>query len=255
MVVYLDLVMLLNFLVDGLLLLATNRLAGYPPGWKRVAWAAALGGIYAGICMLPQGGILGGTFFRVAVLAAMAVIAFGWNRSALRRGTVFVLLSMALGGMAQGLDGHGVFTLLLAAGAVVVLCYFGLKNPIGAQQYRSVELVWKGKCVCLTALVDTGNTLRDPITGAAVLVAGVDAAQKLGIARAYIEDPIAGLASGELNGARLIPYRAVGRANGMLLGVRCEKVRLNGRLISPLVAFAPEIIGKMDGYQALAGGI
>lgn len=255
MVVYLDLVMLLNFLVDGLLLLATNRLAGYPPGWKRVAWAAALGGIYAGICMLPQGGILGGTFFRVAVLAAMAVIAFGWNRSALRRGTVFVLLSLALGGIAQGLNERGFFSLVLAAGGVATLCHFGLKNPIGAQQYQPVELIWKGRKILLTALVDTGNTLRDPITGAAVLVAGSDVAQRMGIRRGYVEDPIAGLASAELPGARLIPYRAVGCARGMLLGVRCEMVRLNGQRISPLVAFAPEVVGKMDVYQVLAGGI
>lgn len=255
MVVYLDLVMLLNFLVDGLLLLATNRLAGYPPGWKRVALAAALGSVYAGICMLPRCSFLGGIFFRIVVLAGMAVAAFGWNRSALRRGVVFVLLSMALGGIAQGLNRHGFFALVLAAGGVAALCRFGLKYPVGAQQYQPVELVWKGRRICLTALVDTGNTLRDPVTGATVLVAGADVAQKLGIPHGYVEDPITGLASAQLPGARLIPYRAVGCARGMLLGVRCEAVRLNGQQISPLVAFAPEVIGKMDAYQVLAGGI
>ena len=48
MVLYVDLVVLLNFLVDLLLILGTNRLAGYPPGLKRAVPAALLGGAYAG---------------------------------------------------------------------------------------------------------------------------------------------------------------------------------------------------------------
>ena len=255
MTVYLDLVMLLNFLVDGLLLLGTNRLTGYPPGWKRAAWAAALGSVYAGICMLPQLSFLGGVFFRIVSLGGMAVIAFGCNRSALRRGMVFVLLSMALGGMVQGIDHCGFVSLILAAGAITALCHFGLGSPVGAQQYQPVELIWKGKKLKLTALIDTGNTLRDPVTGASVLVAGADVAQKLGISSRFIEDPVAALVSGDFPGARLIPYRAVGCTNGMLLGVRCEQVKLNGQAVSKLVAFAPEYVGKAEAYQVLAGGV
>lgn len=253
MTVYLDLVVLLNFLVDGLLLLAANRLTGHPPQWKRSSLAAALGGIYAGACMLPQFRFLGGLFYRVLSLAAMAVIAFGWNASALRRGTVFVLLCMALGGIAQGLEGRGFASLVLAAGVLAVLCHWGIRTPIGAQQFQPVELIWKGRKLRLTALVDTGNTLRDPITGASVLVAGVDVAQKLGIPRSIIEDPISGFT--ELSGARLIPYRAVGCPQGMLLAIRCEQVILNGQRISPIVAFAPERLGMADQYQVLAGGV
>ena len=59
MAVYLDLVVLLNFLVDALLLMGANRLTGHPPGWKRVALAAAIGGVYAGVCMLPECRFLG----------------------------------------------------------------------------------------------------------------------------------------------------------------------------------------------------
>ena len=51
--IYLDLAVLLNFLVDGLLLLGTNRLAGHPPQWRRCALAAAVGAIYGGVCLLP----------------------------------------------------------------------------------------------------------------------------------------------------------------------------------------------------------
>ena len=36
--------------------------------------------------------------------------------------------------------------------------------------------------------------------------------------------------------------------------IRMEQVRLGGQTISPMVAFAPEEIGRNEGYQALAGG-
>lgn len=254
MTVYLDLVILLNFLVDGLLLMGANRLTGYPAGWRRCALAAVLGSLYAGVCMLPEYRFLANTLWRIVSLAAMAGIAFGWNVSALRRGTIFVLLSMALGGMATGIGRGDFASLVLAAAGVLLLCAVGIRSPLGIDKYQPVEMHWKGQKLKLTALVDTGNTLTDPITGASVLVVGVDVGRKLGISREMIHDPIGALATGEIPGARLIPYRAVGKPGGMLLALRLEQVRLGGRTISPMVAFAPEEIGVHDGYQALAGG-
>ena len=254
MTVYLDLVVLLNFLVDGLLLMGANRLTGYPAGWRRCALAAGLGSLYAALCLLPGYRFLGNTLWRMVCLTAMAGIAFGWNWSALRRGTIFVLLSMALGGMAMGIGKGNAVSLILAAAGVLLLCTLGVRSPLGIDKYQPVELCWKEQKINLTAFVDTGNTLTDPITGASVLVVGVDVGRKLGITREMIHDPINALATGALPGARLIPYRAVGKPGGMLLALRFDRVLLGKKEISPMVAFAPEEIGSTDGYQALAGG-
>ena len=255
MVVYLDLVMLLNFLVDCLLLMGTNRLTGYPPGWKRCVLAGVYGGVYAGVCMLPGGRFLGNLLWRMVSLGVMAVIAYGWNLSALRRGTIFLLLSMALGGMVMGIGRGDFLSLLLASAGVALLCCIGVKSPLGLEKYQRVQLKWQGATLCITALVDTGNTLRDPITGECVLVAGLDVGRRLGISREMIRDPITSLGKASLPGARLIPYRAVGKPGGMLLMIRLDEVRLADRVISPMVAFAPEELGGNNGYQALAGGI
>ena len=254
MTVYLDVMVLLNFLVDGMLLMGANRLSGYPAGWRRCALAALLGGAYVGVCALPDFYFMSNTMWRLVVLGVMSVIAYGWNLSALRRGTVFVLLTMALGGMAIGLGDGSFVTLLLAAGGVALLCILGIRSPLGIAKYQPVELCWHGKKLKLTALVDTGNTLRDPITGGSVLVVGMDVGSRLGISRELICDPVTALGQQACPGARLIPYRAVGKPGGMLLMLRFDQVRLNGRTISPMVAFAPEEIGRTDGYQALAGG-
>ncbi|MBE6947217.1 MAG: hypothetical protein E7454_03065 [Ruminococcaceae bacterium] len=255
MTVYFEMVVLLNFLVDWLLLMGTNRLSGYPASAKRTALGAVLGGVYAGVCILPGCHFLGGLLWRLMSLAGMTGIAYGWNRSALRKGAVFVLLSMALGGIAMGFGKGNVVTLLLSAAGVALLCATGLRAPIIGMKYLPVELLWKGKRLKLTALVDTGNTLRDPISGGSVLVVGTDVGRQLGISREIINDPVAALAAKQIQGARLIPYRAVGKPGGMLLMMRFEEVKLNGQIISPMVAFAPEEIGKKDGYQALAGGV
>ena len=254
MVVYLDMVVLLNFLVDGLLLVGANRLCGYPNSYRRCALAALLGGGYGGLCMLPAFQFMGSTLWRILMLGVMSVIAYGWCLSAVRRGTVFVLLSMALGGMAMGLGNGNMVSLLMAAAGLLFLCVLGIRIPLGGRKFQPVELSLQGKKMRLTALIDTGNTLRDPVTGGSVLVVGMDVGDQLGISRELMRDPVTALLRNPLPGARLIPYRAVGTSGGMLLLLRFDEVRLNGHVISPMVAFSPEEIGKAEGYQALAGG-
>lgn len=251
--VYLDLVMLLNFLVDLLLLIGTNCLSGYPVMRWRCTAAAALGGVYGGVCLVPGFVFLGDTLWRLVFLGLMAVIAFGWNRSALRRGMLFVFLSMALGGIALGLGNGGAWSLIGAAACVALMCGIGFRGKAGAQRFATVELVLGGKRRRLIALHDTGNTLKDPVTGRQVLVVGEEVAQELlGLTPQQLREPIQTVA--QMPGLRLIPYRAVGQPVGMLLAVKPDEVRMDGNKRDVIVAFAPQKLG-FDGYEALAGGI
>ncbi len=255
MKVYMDLVVLLNFLVDYLLLLGTNRLSGYPSAGKKPLLAAALGGLYAGACMLPGFAFLAGTFWRLASLGLMSVIAFGWDRDALRRGVLFTFLSMALGGVALGLGSGGFWSLVLAAALVSLMCLLGFRGRAGEASYVPIRITHNGKTASLTALVDTGNTLRDPVTGRGVLVVDADVAQKLLLlSQEQLAHPVETLAAGCCPGLRLIPYRAVGQPSGMLLGLRADSLLIDGKESEHMVAFAPQKIGQGKPYQALAGG-
>lgn len=256
MLVYLDLVMLLNFLVDFLLLLGTNRLSGFPHAPWRTAAAAALGGIYGGACLLPGFRFLGGTLWRVVSLGLMGVIAFGFEWSALRRCALFALLSMALGGIALGLGSGGFSALVLSATAVSVMCLVGFRGRVGAREYVPVEMGFGEKRTKLLALRDTGNTLTDPVTGQSVLVVGPEAAYTLlGITKEQLRNPVETLAAGIIPGLRLIPYRSVGQPGGMLLALRLGAVRIGNWQGSTLVAFAPEGLDREGTYQALTGGV
>lgn len=251
--VYLDLVFLLNLLVDLCLLLGANALAGYPLLVKRCVGAAVLGGVYGAACLLSPFRFLCGTVWRVVFLGLMSVIAYGLDRSALRRGILFALLSMALGGIALGLGSGGLPALIASAAALALLCAVGFHGKAGARRYVSVELQYRDRIRRITALVDTGNTLRDPVTGRPVLVVGPETAWELaGLTAQQLVDPLDTMT--RVPGLRLIPYRAVGQPSGMLLGMRMDSVKLDGKPQELIVAFAPEL-ARRDGFEALAGGI
>lgn len=256
MEIYLDLVILLNFLVDFLLLLGTNRLSGFPGAPLRCAFGAALGALYSGACLLPGFSFLGNLLWRTVSLVFVAVLAFGCDISAVKRGGVFLILSMAMGGIALSIGRNDFPALILAALLCYGLCRVAFGRRIGGRTYTPVILTYGGRTLSLTALEDSGNTLTDPITGEQVLVISGAAAQELtGLTRQQLASPLETLAKRPLPGLRLIPYHAVGCSGGLLLGLRFANVVIGGRTTSAIVAFAPEGLGNGEMYQALTGGV
>lgn len=253
MQIYLDVVILLNFLVDFLLLMGADRLCGSTLRLKRAIPAAALGGAYGGVCLLPDFLFLGSLLWRIVCLALMAAIAFGISLGALRRGMVFLLLSMALGGIALGLGNGGFWSLTASAAGVFLLCAIGFRGRLDPQVFVPVELTYGEKHLHLTALQDTGNTLCDPVTGNPVLVVGAEIGEKLlGLSPQQMKDPVSSVKA--VPGLRLIPYHTVGQSGTMLLAIRLPTVRIGTYQGSYLVAFAPEKLDREGVYQALTGG-
>lgn len=252
MTVYVDGVFLLNFLVDFLLLSAASRLCGFPTKPIRVALGALLGGLYAACCLIPGFYFLGNTLWRTVSLGLMSVIAYGVSKSAMRQGLVFAFLSMALGGVVMGMGKGGFWGIVCGAVTVCLLCFVGFRGRIGGTSYVPVELHYGDKILHITALQDTGNTLRDPITGRAVLVVGADTAlELLGLTRSQLQNPVGSL--GALPGLRLVPYHSIGASN-FLLAMKLKNVKIGTWQGSTLVAFAPEGLSKEGAYQALTGG-
>lgn len=256
MAIYLDLVVLLNFAVDLLLLVAADRLTGYPIRPLQTAAAALFGAAYAAACILPGMAFLANLFWRTISLAAMGIIAFGTDRSCVCRIGLFLLLTMALGGVASVMERCRFSDLLLTAAGIFGVCLLMALGKPFSRQYVTVQLRKEDRVRTLLALRDTGNMLTDPITGNAVLIVGADIAKEmLNVTQDQLQDPICTVASGAVPGARLIPYRAVGQPNGMLLAVCMDEVRIDSKPAGRIVAFAPERIGNGEGYQALTGGI
>ena len=253
MVIYADGVMLMNFLVDALLLMGTNRLTGRPVMAVRASAGAALGSIYSGACLLPGFHFLGGFLWRMLSLAAMTGIAFGWDRSSIKRCLFFVLLSMALGGIAIGLGKGSLWIVLLSAVGLYLFCVICSgqvkKRRFSRMELRYGERVWK-----VTALVDTGNLLTDPLTGQSVTVVGGRIAREmLGLSEDALANPVGILEKGDHPGLRLIPYRSLEQRCGLLAALPMDEVRIDGKTAGRLVAFSPELRGQ-EGFEALTGG-
>ena len=111
------------------------------------------------------------------------------------------------------------------------------------------------------ALLDTGNTLSDPISGRPVLVAQRDCVAPLlpaGLLPEGVYDPagfLAGLADESWRSRfRLLPYRAVGVAGGLLLALRVDEAQVGGRSRgASLVALSPSPVSDGGAYTALVG--
>jgi len=282
-VIYVDTLFLLNAIVDYLLLLAAARLAGEPLRRVRFALGAALGGLYAVAIFLPGLGFLAHPLCRLASAALMMLVSYGGSRRLLRQGLLFVALTCAFGGgvVAIGLLGgtglslgNGVFysaldlkVVLLSAAVcygVITLVFQRLARHSAAEgELVDITLRLGERAVKLTALVDTGNTLTDPISGRPVAVAEGERARPLFPAehrpgRGDLQDPTAGLTrlgTGSWRGRfRLLPYRSVGVERGLLLAVRVDSLELSGQGRGPaLVALSPTPVSDGGGYQVLVG--
>ena len=179
-VVYLDSVFLFNALLDYLLFLSTARLAGIPLRRRRYLLCGVLGGLYAAAVFLPGGGFLTETLVKAGVGLLLALIAFGRETHFLRLTLLTVAIACALAGtvLALGLlagqhipNARGIFytnvngkTLLLSASGVYLLLTV-IFRAAAAHGIRGeclpVTVCLLGQTVALTALLDTGNSLRD----------------------------------------------------------------------------------------------
>ena len=255
MEIYLDLVMVLNFLVDFLLLLGTNRLSGFPAQPWRCAWAALLGAVYSGACFLPGFSFLGNILWRGVFLWLMGIVAFGINFASLKRGGLFILLSMAMGGIALHIGDRNLTSIVTCALLCLLLSVICFGGQAGGREYVPLQIALGDRSASLIALKDTGNTLRDPLTGEPVLVVSASIAGRLtGLTQQQIQNPMETISSRILPGLRLIPYHSIGNSGGFLLAKRFEDVVIAGKRKSTLVAFAAEGLGNGEIYQALTGG-
>lgn len=274
MVVYVDIAFLLNCLTDGAALYATGRLSGLPVGRRRLLAAALLGGTYGVLCVLPGWGALASLPLQAAAAAGLVWTAFGRRGLFLRQLLLFFILSCALSGAlvagGQILAGSGPAALsrldwrvfFLAGGlcfAVLSLVFRGGARHAAAGQLCRCVLEYRGRRVSLTALLDTGHTLSDSLTGRPVITAYWAALEPLWTPeeRAVLSrlERDGGPACLERLGAgfRLLPYRAVGVREGLLLCFPAERAVIDGRELGPVtVALSPMEVS--EGAAALWGG-
>lgn len=237
-------VMLMVFTVNVLLLVASGRLLGAGTHPLRLLAGGLLGTMFSGLGMVPGFHFLNGILWRLCALILSALLAYGLSRETLPKMLLFVLLHLSLSGI-TGSKKELISGLMGAAGIGFACLAIGKRREL-----IPVELTYGNQTLHLTALRDTGNTLRDPVSGKPVLIVDAEIAQKLtGLDRTALGDPVAALSTRP--GLRLIPYRTIGNT-GFLLAVSIPGAKIGNRQGSAVVALSPQSLGNR--YQALTGG-
>lgn len=284
MVIYADVLFVLNALIDYLLLLLSARAAGEPLRRVRFLMGAAVGGLYAVAIFLPGFAFLRGTVYKALSALFMLLVSYGATRTLVKQSAVFFCLACALGGGIMGIGMLDDRTLSLNGGVVysipdlklvvlsAAICYalMSLVLPKICRHTRlerelcRVKMVLLDREIELTALVDTGNTLTDPVTGREIPVAEGAAVRSLFPVGCCpgpedLRDPVAGMArlnTGAWSGRyRLVPYRAVGIDRGFLLAVKLDRMLMESVARERvLVALSPTPVSDGGGYQVLIGG-
>lgn len=278
MTVYADILFAVNAAVDYLLLRAAAALCADPMPRRRALLAAVIGG-GAALCELLPASFFHTVWHKLLTFLLMVIAAFGFRRRALRPAVLTLLCTAALAGLLLVLRRLLTLPLVILRGTVYYpvtarvlifvsgLCYFlSALCFSGALRHGKGELIpltlrAGGRKVAVTSLYDTGNALRDPMTGRAVAVLTKSRFCELcGIAPSLLPGGDAAAALRRLcelcpsERFLLVPYRTVGTADGLLPCVCCTA--LIGRRRKPvrlLAALSPTPMAQ-DGYEALIGG-
>jgi|SRR5690554_1507950 len=275
MVVYLDLLIAINLIFNFVLLTIAGWMGLHRFSWRRYALAAGLGTVFALIFFFRPQYIFVSWFCRLAGGLAMAYVA--WPQANLRkifsRTMILLVAGQLMGGgiysLAYALDGtplgdQTAFSLGVVAGGgllVLAVAAWWVARIHRAKQQAvyvgQVTIHFQGRAAKLSALLDSGNTLRHPVTSWPVVIVERKAAQ--GIfphhVLAWLEQPLTAPPPGLETRIALVPYQSVGGA-GVLAAIRPDNLVLscpagNQIMRHVYIAVRPKEQRPLE-YQALA---
>ncbi|MCL2404442.1 MAG: sigma-E processing peptidase SpoIIGA [Defluviitaleaceae bacterium] len=267
MTLYADLLFLVNFIMNGFVLLIASKVLRQ----KRKARWLVLGGfvmalLYTLILVIEPLRFLNIALASVVILAAGVMVAFYPTgvRHFLRLmlaayGITFVVgglgmalffltdLPYAIYYIAADLDGfrRAVSWQLVLVGTVVSYIMIKLvmrlveHQTIKRQMLMNVMVCLNEKYIFFDALVDTGHSLKDPLSQSPVIVAEFEQIQDFlpdglkGMFYDRQETNIAGVITSQespfYQRIRMIPFTSIGKSSGMLIGFRPDQVMVGAK--------------------------
>ena len=274
--VYLDVLFVLNFIVNYMLLLVTGRLFSQPVSRHRLCAAAGLGALYSVLFFLPLLDFFFSTAAKLAVGVCMTIITYGIRPLSriLKLSLAFCCVTFAFCGViigiyalvapSAGLMRNGVLyvevniiQLLLAT--VFFYCAITLAFRGVSRRKKLAEIIIRhmGRDVKLNALLDTGNNLTDPACNYPVIIVDYKALRQV-LPSDFIADgrlldavDIMEQMHKSEHGFRLIPFKTVGQPLSMLLAFKPEKCSVDGQAGKYMIALSPTSFD--DKYDAIIG--
>ncbi len=250
MTVYAEILFIENFITGAVILILTGKIRGIRAAKWRIAIGAGMCGIYAFILFVPlrwMAALVSKMLFSAAVV--LAVFGRSTWRGMLKTAGVFYIISFLMGGVTvalmymmkiPGMTGNGSFmlkgtTFLQIAVGIIVTWYLGnwlaemLREKIRRKTVITEVTIHIGDNVWdMKAFVDTGNSLRDPVTGYPVAVLSRFMGDQIKTAVPDCRSCV-------------IPYKTIG-GKGIMYGIRPDRITAGDELIEKVVLG----IGKSD---------
>lgn len=265
---YIDVLFLINFFMDVLLLSILKKVMNRKTSMGRLAAAGVFGSVWS--CVLSvwpympwwlerlfTWGIIGSLMVKTA-------FPIRGSRELFKMVGALYLTATALGGVMYALDVHTnagfyvrrllagesteamplfLWTFLLAGG------YFGVKYMMMStwkirketNNFYQVTLFYKGKTETVTAFLDTGNRLKEPVTKRPVHILTYEEGMKI---------------CGKVPSFIYVPFSSIGTKMGLLPGVFLDSmtVEKDGETMvveKPLVAIVRQPLSPNGDYQML----
>ena len=278
MVIYLDVLILINLYVTYFQILAVSVFTHRKSVWYRKLSAAGIGAVASLSIFIPQEMVLTLTLLKIFLCALIAFVAFGYT--GFRAYAVSVLFLMLVSFVFSGLMlcvwlfaapmkmlfingtvyfGVDTMTIILstcaAYGVVRIIRYILDKNGKTDGKY-TVIIKNNGRECRLSALADSGNGMVDCFSGLPVIVCRRDMSADVSppaIEMIENNSDISEIGTQMIKGVRIMPFSTVGKG-GLICMFKAESVVIDDETNEekyPVNALIGIVIGGRQEYEAI----
>lgn len=278
MVIYLDVLILINLYVTYFQILAVSVFTHRKTVWYRKLSAAGIGAVASLSIFIPQEMVLTLTLLKIFLCALIAFVAFGYT--GFRAYAVSVLFLMLVSFVFSGLMlcvwlfaapmkmlfingtvyfGVDTMTIILstcaAYGVVRIIIYILDKNGKTDGKY-TVIIKNNGRECRLSALADSGNGMVDCFSGLPVIVCRRDMCADVSppaIEMIENNSDISDIGTQMIKGVRIMPFSTVGKG-GLICMFKAESVVIDDETNEekyPVNALIGIVIGGRQEYEAI----
>lgn len=263
-VIYLDVLLLTNFALTLLFLLAAGLLAGVECRAGRLLLGGAAGAASSLALLAPEAPDAAALLYKVSTAALTVAAAYGWpgNRCFARLVGWFCAGNLLLAGallLPGAQTNNGCIYLPLSPGALlagaggVVLAVQGVLRFLGrgGGQVFPARLTVADTALDVRAFCDTGFSVQEPLSGRAVVLVRLDAVPLPTELRAYLDACLAGVGAEPRPewGVRFVPCQTV--AGHCLLPALPAALGSNGRKQDGIYAAFCDMPPPPGGWTAL----
>lgn len=254
--IYAEYLFIENFIINYIILFLTCKIYGVNLKRKVLIISSTVCALYSFVFFIPNMGYLYSGIAKILFSAALIKLTFFRlkPRQLLKVLVIFYIVSFVLGGLVlaliyftkmDGMVSSNIFYIgnisylqifsSVIAGYILVACFinFFKNRMIKDRSIRDLYIEIEGKNTIIKGLLDTGNFLRDPISQDPVFIAEWDAIKSIlpdgfndffskSINFENIQDKI--YETGFASKIKMIPYTTLGTKNGMLMGIKANKV-------------------------------